>query len=94
MGSAARLCLVCEALSPPTLNCTAFFLQSPLLLMLQLDGRRAQLRRRLATGERRLAVCSLQLGLEDSPSMAAGLKAAGKAREAQRFQLAKMLEEE
>ncbi|KFM26332.1 hypothetical protein F751_4825 [Auxenochlorella protothecoides] len=60
----------------------------------QLDGRRAQLRRRLATGERRLAVCSLQLGLEDSPSMAAGLKAAGKAREAQRFQLAKMLEEE
>ncbi|KAL6776497.1 hypothetical protein ACKKBG_A21380 [Auxenochlorella protothecoides x Auxenochlorella symbiontica] len=60
----------------------------------QLDGRRAQLRRRLATGERRLAVCSLQLGLEDSPSMTAGLKAAGKAREAQRFQLAKMLEEE
>lgn len=65
----------------------------PLPPTLQLDDRRAQLRRRLAASERRLAVCSLQLGLEDGLDAAAGLKVAGEGREEHRAQLARMLEE-
>lgn len=71
-----------------------FFLQSPLLLMLQLDGRRAQLRRRGGHRERRLAVCS-PAGVGGQPQH--GGRGAQGGRQSARgaaLQLAKMLEEE